>query len=154
MKDDDEEDHCIINVSPIGFGHCLYVPKVKKGQPQILTRDSIKSALQLMLLSRSKSFKIGIVRNVKSYVGISKISILIIFFSFQLLTASVLMQVSTICIGICTTWTHSLKYQYLISKDVLWPNISLKSKTILPKGMPFKWLKLSSWTSFQEKFTR
>ena len=54
-----DEDHCIINVSPIEYGHCLFIPQVKQNHPQILNLHSIQSALKLMLLSRSKSFKLA-----------------------------------------------------------------------------------------------
>jgi hypothetical protein len=47
-------DVCIINVSPVEFGHCLFIPKVELCQPQILTLEAVTSALQIVLLSRSK----------------------------------------------------------------------------------------------------
>ena len=50
---------CIINVSPIEFGHCLFLPQVQRCLPQALTKNAIESALKLMLLSRSKAMKMG-----------------------------------------------------------------------------------------------
>lgn len=53
------EDICIINVSPIEFGHCLFLPQVAKCLPQALTRNAIHSALKIMLLSRSTALKMA-----------------------------------------------------------------------------------------------
>ena len=53
---------CIINVSPIEFGHCLFVPYGEL--PQVLTLQSIQSALKLMLLSRQRNFKMAFNREV------------------------------------------------------------------------------------------
>jgi len=55
----DKEDICIINVSPIEFGHCLFLPQVRRCLPQALTRYAIEAALKLMLLSKSKAMKMG-----------------------------------------------------------------------------------------------
>ena len=55
----DSEDICIINVSPIEFGHCLFLPHIQRCLPQALTKQAIESALKLMLLSRSKAMKMG-----------------------------------------------------------------------------------------------
>ena len=56
---------CIINVSPIEFGHCLFVPYGEL--PQVLTLQAIQSALKLMLLSRQSNFKIAFNREVVVY---------------------------------------------------------------------------------------
>lgn len=56
---DNEGDICIINVSPIEFAHCLFLPQVAQCLPQALDRHAILSALKLMLLSRSTAFKMA-----------------------------------------------------------------------------------------------
>ena len=52
-------DICIINVSPIEFGHCLFIPHVTECLPQGLTLHSMQSALKIMLLTHSKPFKMA-----------------------------------------------------------------------------------------------
>jgi hypothetical protein len=54
-----DADVIIINVSPIEFGHCLFVPKLNDCLPQILTEYSIHLALQIMLSSGRKNFKMA-----------------------------------------------------------------------------------------------
>jgi len=44
-------DLLITNVSPLEYGHCLLVPQVDKGLPQVLTSYSTRLALQLLVLS-------------------------------------------------------------------------------------------------------
>ena len=53
------EDICIINVSPIEFGHCLFLPEVSQCHPQALTLHAIRSALKLVMLSKCKNFKVA-----------------------------------------------------------------------------------------------
>jgi len=57
---------CIINVSPIEFGHCLFAPYGES--PQLLTLQSIQSALKLMMLSRQSNFKLAFNRD---FIGAS-----------------------------------------------------------------------------------
>lgn len=59
FEDAGGEDICIINVSPIEFAHCLFLPQVAQCLPQALNRHAILSALKLMLLSKSKAFKMA-----------------------------------------------------------------------------------------------
>jgi len=48
-----KEHFLIINVSPLGAGHVLLTPFVRHNQPQIITLDGLRLALDLILLSRS-----------------------------------------------------------------------------------------------------
>ena len=54
-----KRDIIIINVSPIDRGHCLLVPNVDAGLPQVLTVHSVMLALEVMNLSTSPHIKIA-----------------------------------------------------------------------------------------------
>lgn len=49
----------LINVSPLEFGHCLFVPDPSYGFPQILTRTAIQAGIDSVLLSSDPSFRAG-----------------------------------------------------------------------------------------------
>lgn len=49
----------IVNVSPLEYGHILIVPDIDAFFPQILTQFAIKTALECMLLSSHRGFKVG-----------------------------------------------------------------------------------------------
>lgn len=52
-------DVAIINVSPIEYGHCLYIPDMNAQLPQVLTLNAIQSALKLVLSSGRTDFKVA-----------------------------------------------------------------------------------------------
>ncbi|XP_064603164.1 GDP-D-glucose phosphorylase 1-like isoform X2 [Liolophura sinensis] len=54
-----ERSLVVINVSPLGYGHVLLVPNVEACLPQVLTESAIKLALEAMLLSAHRGFRIG-----------------------------------------------------------------------------------------------
>ncbi|XP_029010308.1 GDP-D-glucose phosphorylase 1 [Betta splendens] len=55
--------HCrmvvLINVSPLEFGHCLFVPDPTCCFPQILTRFAIQVGIECVLLSSDLGFRVG-----------------------------------------------------------------------------------------------
>lgn len=53
------KDVIIINVSPIDLGHCLLVPQLDCCLPQVLTTKSMKTALDVMYLSKSPNIKLA-----------------------------------------------------------------------------------------------
>ncbi|CAG7833865.1 unnamed protein product [Allacma fusca] len=56
----DESDHKIlINVSPFEYGNVLLVPFINSNHPQLITREGLRLALELLLLSRSRDFRVG-----------------------------------------------------------------------------------------------
>lgn len=55
--------HCrmvvLVNVSPLEFGHCLFVPDPSCCFPQILTRFAIQVGIECVLLSSDPGFRVG-----------------------------------------------------------------------------------------------
>lgn len=49
----------LVNVSPLEFGHCLFVPEPSLCLPQVLTRFSIQVAIESVLLSSDPDFRVG-----------------------------------------------------------------------------------------------
>ncbi|XP_078388348.1 GDP-D-glucose phosphorylase 1 [Cetorhinus maximus] len=49
----------IVNVSPLERGHVLLVPEPARGLPQLLTRDAVLRALELVFLSSEPAFRVG-----------------------------------------------------------------------------------------------
>lgn len=49
----------MINVSPLEFGHCLFVPDPSRCFPQILTKSTIRISMESVLLSSDPSFRVG-----------------------------------------------------------------------------------------------
>lgn len=49
----------LINVSPLGFGHCLFVPDPSLCFPQVLTRFAIQTGIECVLLSADPGFRVG-----------------------------------------------------------------------------------------------
>ncbi|RNA02396.1 GDP-D-glucose phosphorylase 1-like [Brachionus plicatilis] len=64
------DDFIIINNSPIEQGHCLIVPKLHSNQNQVLNIDSVKLAVDLMLLSASTNIVIGY-NSVQAYASVN-----------------------------------------------------------------------------------
>lgn len=52
------EDRIISNVSPIDLGHSLLLPSVDLCQPQVLSEDAVRLALEVMFLSRDPNIRI------------------------------------------------------------------------------------------------
>jgi GDP-D-glucose phosphorylase len=56
----DESDHkVLINASPFEYGNVLLVPFIHSNHPQLITRQGLRLALELLLLSRSRDFRVG-----------------------------------------------------------------------------------------------
>lgn len=49
----------MINVSPLEFGHCLFVPAPTLCLPQILTRTAVQVGIESVLLSSDPGFRVG-----------------------------------------------------------------------------------------------
>ncbi|XP_061139954.1 GDP-D-glucose phosphorylase 1 [Syngnathus typhle] len=49
----------LVNVSPLEFGHCLFVPDPTRCFPQILTRFAVEVGIESVLLSSDPSFRVG-----------------------------------------------------------------------------------------------
>lgn len=49
----------LINVSPLGFGHCLFVPDPSLCFPQVLTKFAIQTGIESVLLSSDPGFRVG-----------------------------------------------------------------------------------------------
>ncbi|CAJ1057450.1 GDP-D-glucose phosphorylase 1 [Xyrichtys novacula] len=49
----------LVNVSPLEFGHCLFVPDPSLCFPQILTPFTIQSGIESVLLSSNPGFRVG-----------------------------------------------------------------------------------------------
>lgn len=49
----------LVNVSPLEFGHCLFVPDPSLCFPQILTRFAIQVGIESVLLSSDPGFRVG-----------------------------------------------------------------------------------------------
>ncbi|KAM4734059.1 GDP-D-glucose phosphorylase 1 [Anableps anableps] len=49
----------LINVSPLEFGHCLFVPDPSLCLPQILTRTAVRVGIESVLLSADPGFRVG-----------------------------------------------------------------------------------------------
>lgn len=49
----------LINVSPLEFGHCLFVPDPSLGFPQVLTKFAIQIGIESVLLSSDPGFRVG-----------------------------------------------------------------------------------------------
>lgn len=58
--DDQAHDHSLlINVSPLETGHVLLTPHRSQNRAQALSRDGLRLALELALLSRDPNFRVG-----------------------------------------------------------------------------------------------
>lgn len=49
----------LVNVSPLEFGHSLFVPEPKRCFPQILTKFAIQASIESVLLSSDPGFRMG-----------------------------------------------------------------------------------------------
>lgn len=49
----------LVNVSPLEFGHCLFVPDPLRCFPQILTKFAIAAGIETVLLSSNPGFRVG-----------------------------------------------------------------------------------------------
>ncbi|XP_069018838.1 GDP-D-glucose phosphorylase 1 [Embiotoca jacksoni] len=49
----------LVNVSPLEFGHCVFVPDPSRCLPQILTRFAIQVGIESVLLSSNPGFRVG-----------------------------------------------------------------------------------------------
>ncbi|KAG7238140.1 hypothetical protein INR49_030202 [Caranx melampygus] len=49
----------LVNVSPLEFGHCLFVPSPSRCLPQILNRFTIQVGIESVLLSSDPGFRVG-----------------------------------------------------------------------------------------------
>lgn len=49
----------LINVSPLEFGHCLFVPDPSRCFPQILTMSAVQFGIESVLLSSDPGFRVG-----------------------------------------------------------------------------------------------
>lgn len=49
----------LVNVSPLEFGHCLFVPDPSDCFPQVLTRFAIQVGIESVLLSSDPGFRVG-----------------------------------------------------------------------------------------------
>ncbi len=49
----------LVNVSPLEFGHCLFVPDPSQCFPQVLTKFAIQAGIQSVLLSADPGFRVG-----------------------------------------------------------------------------------------------
>ncbi|XP_077374106.1 GDP-D-glucose phosphorylase 1 [Festucalex cinctus] len=49
----------LVNVSPLEFGHCLFVPDPARCFPQVLTRLAIQVGIESVLLSSDPAFRVG-----------------------------------------------------------------------------------------------
>lgn len=49
----------VINVSPLEFGHCLFVPEPTSCLPQVLTYFAIRTGIESVLLSSDPGFRVG-----------------------------------------------------------------------------------------------
>ncbi|XP_038560970.1 GDP-D-glucose phosphorylase 1 [Micropterus salmoides] len=49
----------LVNVSPLEFGHCLFVPDPSRCFPQVLTRFAIQAGIESVLLSADAGFRVG-----------------------------------------------------------------------------------------------
>lgn len=49
----------LVNVSPLEFGHCLFVPEPSRCFPQILTKFAIRVGIESVLLSSDPGFRVG-----------------------------------------------------------------------------------------------
>ncbi|AWP08678.1 putative GDP-D-glucose phosphorylase 1 [Scophthalmus maximus] len=49
----------LVNVSPLEFGHCLFVPDPSRCLPQVLTQFTIHAGIESVLLSSDTGFRVG-----------------------------------------------------------------------------------------------
>lgn len=49
----------LINVSPLGFGHCLFVPDPSLCLPQILTKSAVETGIESVFLSSDPGFRVA-----------------------------------------------------------------------------------------------
>lgn len=52
-------NYLVINVSPLEFGNCLFLPSLYSCLPQVITLDSLVEATEILLLSASPAFRVG-----------------------------------------------------------------------------------------------
>lgn len=56
----DDVRHClVVNVSPMEYGHCLLLPEVDLMRPQVLTQKALEVAVETILLSKHRGFRLG-----------------------------------------------------------------------------------------------
>lgn len=49
----------LVNVSPLEFGHCLFVPDPSRCLPQVMTKFAIQVGIESVLLSSDPGFRVG-----------------------------------------------------------------------------------------------
>lgn len=49
----------VINVSPLEFGHCLFIPEPTHCMPQVLTASVIQTGIESVFLSADSGFRVG-----------------------------------------------------------------------------------------------
>ncbi|KAF7660455.1 hypothetical protein LDENG_00280930 [Lucifuga dentata] len=49
----------VVNVSPLEFGHCLFVPDPSRCFPQVLTKFAVQVGIESVLLSSDPGFRVG-----------------------------------------------------------------------------------------------
>lgn len=49
----------LVNVSPLEFGHCLFVPDPLQCYPQVLTKFAVEVGIEITFLSSSPGFRVG-----------------------------------------------------------------------------------------------
>ncbi|KAJ3595801.1 hypothetical protein NHX12_002215 [Muraenolepis orangiensis] len=49
----------LVNVSPLEFGHCLFVPEPSRCLPQVLTPLALRTGIESVLLSSDPDFRVG-----------------------------------------------------------------------------------------------
>ncbi|XP_049929112.1 GDP-D-glucose phosphorylase 1 isoform X1 [Epinephelus moara] len=49
----------LVNVSPLEFGHCLFVPDPSRCFPQVVTRFALQGGIESVLLSSDPGFRVG-----------------------------------------------------------------------------------------------
>ncbi|KAK3779236.1 hypothetical protein RRG08_025524 [Elysia crispata] len=59
-QEKEEVRHClVVNVSPMEYGHCLLLPEIDMMRPQVLTQKALEVAIETMLLSKHRGFRLG-----------------------------------------------------------------------------------------------
>ncbi|XP_072291961.1 GDP-D-glucose phosphorylase 1 [Eucyclogobius newberryi] len=49
----------LVNISPLEFGHCLFVPDPLQRSPQVLTKFAVKVGIESVFLSSDPGFRVG-----------------------------------------------------------------------------------------------
>ncbi|GFR87957.1 GDP-D-glucose phosphorylase 1-like [Elysia marginata] len=59
-EEEEKVRHClVVNVSPMEYGHCLLLPEMDLMRPQVLTERALEVAVETMLLSKHRGFRLG-----------------------------------------------------------------------------------------------